>query len=171
MSAIENVKFAPNSVIFKEGDKPNGVYYILSGNVEISRVESGTKILLANLGADDVFGEMAIIDNSIRSATAFAKDSVECMRGDEKGFSATLSSTDPEIKASMQKLVAVIREKNKSKKAQMSKTDIVMAAAIKQKCDKIRNEILSNASLVDKIKKVDPFINGVFNSLLAMAKS
>lgn len=62
--------FAAGSVLFREGDRGDKMFVIHSGEVEISRrMTSGDKIL-ATLGAGDFFGEMAIINNRPRSATA-----------------------------------------------------------------------------------------------------
>jgi CRP/FNR family cyclic AMP-dependent transcriptional regulator len=55
-------------VIFAEGDDGHEMYGIVEGAVELS-VDGQ---VIATLGTDDVFGEMAIIDSSKRMATATA---------------------------------------------------------------------------------------------------
>lgn len=62
--------FAAGAVLFREGDRGGEMFVIQSGEVEISRrMTSGDKVL-AILGAGEFFGEMAIINNRPRSATA-----------------------------------------------------------------------------------------------------
>ena len=56
--------------IFKEGDNADGAYYIVEGKVKV--VSSSTfheQVILDELGEDEIFGEMSLIDNKPRSAT------------------------------------------------------------------------------------------------------
>jgi CRP/FNR family cyclic AMP-dependent transcriptional regulator len=55
-------------VIFKEGDPATEMYLVISGAIEI---RLGNR-LLNTVGRDSIFGEMALIDSSPRSATAVA---------------------------------------------------------------------------------------------------
>lgn len=58
-------------VIFREGEVGNALYLILEGKVRISREVSGMgEEALAVLGPGDAFGEMALIDETPRSADA-----------------------------------------------------------------------------------------------------
>lgn len=56
--------------IFKEGDKANGAYYIIEGKVKVvSSSAYHEQVILDELGEDEIFGEMSLIDNKPRSAT------------------------------------------------------------------------------------------------------
>ncbi len=67
--AAKETKAVPaGTVLFEEGDRGEVMFGIVEGAVEL---RSGGAIV-ANLGPDDVFGEMAIIDSSPRMATAIA---------------------------------------------------------------------------------------------------
>ena len=56
--------------IIAEGDKGDGAYFILEGKVQVSALSQDFKeILLGELGEDEVFGEMALIDDKPRSAS------------------------------------------------------------------------------------------------------
>jgi F420-non-reducing hydrogenase small subunit len=59
-----------NDVIFREGDMGDFMYIIQSGVVEISHIKDGNRNVLAILEKGNIFGEMALIDSSPRSATA-----------------------------------------------------------------------------------------------------
>lgn len=61
--------FVPGERIFKAGDEGDALYFIQSGAVEIVSRENN---LIATLGEGACFGEMALISNSPRSATARA---------------------------------------------------------------------------------------------------
>ncbi len=69
---METKTLVPNELIFKEGDLSNEAYRLLSGSVEISIAVDGRKVVLAQLAPGDIFGEMAMIDEHPRSATAMA---------------------------------------------------------------------------------------------------
>ncbi len=61
--------FNAGEVIFREGDRADEFYVIRRGEIEI---RSGER-LLETLGANEIFGEMALIDAAPRSADAIAK--------------------------------------------------------------------------------------------------
>ena len=58
-------------VIFRQGDAGDGIYLVEDGCVEISAVASdGGRRILSELGPGSFFGEMAVMDDQPRSATA-----------------------------------------------------------------------------------------------------
>jgi len=77
------------AVIFQEGDKADGLFIIKSGQVGI-RLGNRT---LAELNANSIFGEMALIDDAPRSATAVAVTDVELVPVSEKQFLFLVSQT------------------------------------------------------------------------------
>jgi CRP-like cAMP-binding protein len=74
--------FAPGEVIFAEGDKGEHMYVVRSGEIEIER--NGQ--VIETLSGGGIFGEMALIDGSPRSATARAKTDTEVAPINEKSF-------------------------------------------------------------------------------------
>ncbi len=69
---IQTAQVPSGFVFFRQGDTSQEVYHILSGAVDISLATPNGPVSLANLGPGDVFGEMAMIDERPRSATAIA---------------------------------------------------------------------------------------------------
>lgn len=67
-------EYEPGTVVFREGDPGREMYVIQSGTVEISREISQRHQILAVLSAGEFFGEMAIINDRPRSATATVKE-------------------------------------------------------------------------------------------------
>ena len=67
---------APGETFFREGEMGNALYVIVRGKVAI---ESGGEHL-ADLGPGDAFGEMAVLDEVPRSATATAAEETEVLR-------------------------------------------------------------------------------------------
>ena len=79
---IDALSCAAGSVIFREGDEARELFVIKSGEV---RIQIGNRTI-TELGADDIFGEMALIDNEPRSATAIALTDVELVPVSERQF-------------------------------------------------------------------------------------
>jgi len=68
------LSFPAGRHIFKEGDPGDGVYVVKSGRVQISgHVDSGERYVFSKFEAGDMFGEMAVLDNKPRSASATAE--------------------------------------------------------------------------------------------------
>lgn len=63
-------KFNPGDIIFQQGDKSEQAYWILSGKVEISIETPAGRDILTTLYEGEVFGEMGMIDDQPRAATA-----------------------------------------------------------------------------------------------------
>ena len=60
--------------IFQEGDPGDGLYIVVEGSVQITcLVGQDQRRVLSRLGPGDFFGEMAVLDNQPRSATATAE--------------------------------------------------------------------------------------------------
>ena len=72
-NAQRTVTIPPGGVVFKEGDTGDDMYGIVSGEVQL---ETGNRVI-ATLGNDEVFGEMALVDSSPRMATAIAVSETE----------------------------------------------------------------------------------------------
>src|SRR5262249_57734876 len=69
--------FAEGQVLFREGDPADRVFRLLSGSVDILRELDGDPILLGTVGAGQFIGEMGVVENRPRSATARAASEVE----------------------------------------------------------------------------------------------
>lgn len=76
MPPFENTEdhrtYQPEQVIFRKGDAPDAMYVVLDGIVAIGDAEDP----IDRVGAGSIFGEMALVDDAPRSATARAE--TEC---------------------------------------------------------------------------------------------
>lgn len=67
---IERREAKTGDIIFEEGDAADEAYLITSGKVEVYRKSGNGELVLATLGKGDVLGEMSLIDNQPRMASA-----------------------------------------------------------------------------------------------------
>jgi CRP-like cAMP-binding protein len=80
-------KFSPDAVIFNEGDAGDKFYVIKSGKIEILRKNGDNEDeQIAILYPDNFFGEMALISDIPRNATAKCLEEVELLTFDKKDF-------------------------------------------------------------------------------------
>jgi EAL domain-containing protein (putative c-di-GMP-specific phosphodiesterase class I) len=70
-------RFGPGDVIFRERDKAGEAFIIESGRVEIATDIGTERKVLAVLGPGEMFGEMAALDGTERSATAVSLEDTE----------------------------------------------------------------------------------------------
>ena len=75
-------RFQAGETLFHEGDAGDCMFAVLEGEVEIER--SG--VVLERVGPGGVFGEMALIDHSPRSATAIAREACSVTALGQKRF-------------------------------------------------------------------------------------
>lgn len=74
-------RFEPHRVIFSKGDKGDCLYGILSGRVRIySNSAEGAEIMLNVLEQGDLFGEVALLDGSTRTASAATMEQADLVR-------------------------------------------------------------------------------------------
>ena len=84
-------KSAPKgTVIFSEGESGHEMYVIHEGKVKITKKIRAMETILAELDRGDFFGEMAILEKEVRSATATAATDVKLLVIDEKTFETTI---------------------------------------------------------------------------------
>jgi CRP/FNR family transcriptional regulator, cyclic AMP receptor protein len=91
-------KYAPEGIIFREGDPGDALYVIASGRVRISRrIPGAGEEALAILEPGSIFGELALIDPDApgRSADARAHEEATLLVLDRRLFE-TMESVDPE---------------------------------------------------------------------------
>jgi len=83
---VETVTFTEGAVIFNVGDPGDSLYVVTSGEVQLSvKTKTGEEMFLESPGPGEFFGEISLLDEGPRTATARAKSDVvaiEVDRGD-----------------------------------------------------------------------------------------
>jgi CRP/FNR family transcriptional regulator, cyclic AMP receptor protein len=98
-------EFPEGTVIFREGDVGNEMYVIQSGKVNITKRSRDVEKVLVTLGPGAFFGEMAIINNKPRSASAVVVDAARLLVIGPKTFDAMIRG-NTEIAVRMIKILA-----------------------------------------------------------------
>jgi CRP/FNR family transcriptional regulator, cyclic AMP receptor protein len=112
--ATDNVKsFEPGDVIFKEGEKGDLMYVLLEGAVELKKkVERGEAVLKVVDTPNDFFGEMALLDDRPRSASAIAVKKARALAVDGPTFESMIVSNGKFALKIIKVLSARIRRSN-----------------------------------------------------------
>ena len=91
---VRLVRFPHKAAIFAEGSASDCIYLVLTGRVILTkRSAAGTPHVIAYKGPDDYFGELGVLDGSVRSTTATADGPVQLGRVAQKPFLQILSES------------------------------------------------------------------------------
>lgn len=94
--------------VFREGDEGAEMYIIESGAIDILRAARGAEPL-ATLGPGDFFGEMAILEDQPRFATAVARAPTKLLRIDRAAFPGVIAGNVEIAIRIMRKLAGRLR--------------------------------------------------------------
>ena len=101
---LERIKIQAGEAIFDEGDFGDRAYIVEDGIVEISRKVGGEKMTLGTVEKNGIFGEMALIDESNRIASAVAVIDTVLIPVPKVAIQSILANADPLLR----KLVSVL---------------------------------------------------------------
>ncbi len=83
-------EIARGTVLFREGDAGKEMYVLQAGKIAISKKVREVEKVLATLGPGEFFGEMAIISNKPRNATATVEENARLLVIDPRTFEAMI---------------------------------------------------------------------------------
>ena len=90
--------FAAGEVIFKEGQAARDAYIVLRGEVKIvGKNKAGAEVELNRMQKGQLFGELALMAESKRTASAIAVDACEIMTVSQEILKKKLADSDPMI--------------------------------------------------------------------------
>ena len=98
------------SLIFQEGEPGNYAYIIKQGKVELSILSEGQHLPVATLDKGDLFGEMALIDDNLRSASAVAIEDVELLVISRDFIEQKIQESDPTVRLLLQVVLERYRD-------------------------------------------------------------
>ncbi|RMG15592.1 MAG: Crp/Fnr family transcriptional regulator [Cyanobacteria bacterium J055] len=112
LSVADEHEYPPNRAVLLEDAWGNAVYFIVSGWVKVRRLSGDDAVTLAILGRGDLFGEMAILDESPRSTDVIAMSAVKLLSVSAQRFIQTLFKDAQLHHRMLQLMVRRLRQTN-----------------------------------------------------------
>jgi CRP/FNR family cyclic AMP-dependent transcriptional regulator len=113
----EALAFTAGQPVFTAGEQGDAMYIVLEGEVDIL----DGSILLETAGVGSIVGELALIDDSPRSATAVAKTDCRLVAVDRRRFVYMVQETPLFALSVMKVLADRLRNKNIRNRANLEK--------------------------------------------------
>ena len=102
-------KYGDKTVLIKEGDIQQEIFWILSGEVYITRRMGDKYKVMATLGKGELIGEMSFFDKSVRSATVITKGPVDALVFSRENFQEIFAASPQWTKRLLLSLSSRIR--------------------------------------------------------------
>ena len=88
--------YKDGETIIKQGTIGDCVFVIQKGKVEVIKEKEDKEVKVAELGEKEFFGEMALFEKDVRSATVRSKGDTKVLTLDKKGLYKTIQN-DPSL--------------------------------------------------------------------------
>ena len=121
---VEKREFDAGHYIFRENEAGDTAYIVEYGTVEILIAVDGEDVELSTVKEGQMFGEMALIDDGLRMASAKARTQVSVMVISKKVFERKLDTMDPFTRNLVKVLTEYIRSTAESFAAYSRKKDM-----------------------------------------------
>ena len=144
MDSATKKSLPANTTLFSEGDPGDCAYIIEEGEIELSLLKNGKKLVIANLNAGDLLGEMALIDAQMRTATATTTRDTVLLIISRDYITQKMGLSDPTIRFFLQ----VILERYRDMHARLM--HVVEGLTPKQE-DGTQSMLASTTNLVKKL--------------------
>jgi CRP/FNR family cyclic AMP-dependent transcriptional regulator len=106
-------RYPKDQVVFFENEEGDFFFMILEGRIKVTILgDDGREVILSVLGPGDFFGEMALLDNEPRSATAIAVEDSELLSLHRTDFQSVLTENRSITSALIKSLTARLRKAN-----------------------------------------------------------
>ena len=98
MAQLQSRSVKAGELVFAAGDVADYAYVVESGEVEIHSHSDGVMRCVAVVGAGDLLGEMAVVDDAPRSASAVARVDTRLLLIERSQLAARLDTADPVLR-------------------------------------------------------------------------
>ena len=118
---LERKTFQEGDLLFKEGDEPTHALIIQTGEVQILlNADQDDQVILATVGAGGIIGEMALLDTTVRMATARATTGGAAIIVTKQVFDIKMQKTDPFIRG----LLLILADRARQLSVKQSYSDV-----------------------------------------------
>jgi CRP-like cAMP-binding protein len=112
--------FAPGARLTRQGEASRGAFVIRRGTAQAQvALPGGGTLAVASFGEGDMFGEMALIERGVCSASVLASEAVEAWFIERDDFRALVASRDPAALAVQRHVTAVLAGKLRALNAKL----------------------------------------------------
>ncbi len=102
-------RYSDGDVIVSEGIISNNAYIIIEGKVNVTKKVDKKNVLINTLGPGEIFGEMGLISQTVRSASVLAVGNVTIGVIEKDHFDQAVSQLPDDLKLIMKALVDRLR--------------------------------------------------------------
>lgn len=107
----QSIELKAGDILFREGDPGDRAYLVKKGCIEIFKEKEGVRIVENKLHPGEIFGEMAIIKKTPRSAGACAVQPTVLLIVSPATLASTLQKTPELIRGTVNQMLARLRAK------------------------------------------------------------
>lgn len=93
------IELVAGQILFREGDSATTAFLIERGSLRVTAEREGVPVILGDLHTGSLVGEMAVLDDSPRTATATALEPCVLTAVDRDQFGERLATADPVVRA------------------------------------------------------------------------
>jgi hypothetical protein len=96
MRRVTEVPVSAGTAVIRQGDPADRFYIVESGTFAVTQIgDSGDEVVLRHLGADDVFGELGLLNRTARTATVTAESAGLLLALERDDFLALVGAVAP----------------------------------------------------------------------------
>ncbi len=152
----ERLHFRPDEVIFNEGEFGDVAYLITSGRVRVESRQNTLAVDYAELGANEIVGEMSLIDGAPRSATVTAVTETSLVVITRELIDKKLSQVDPVLHLLLNSLLIRLRNTSQRLKQVASPIDVAQpttGTVIPPSSDRFLDHAINEITLINSIER------------------
>ena len=108
---LEKRDYKSGEIIFRQGDTGDDAFIVESGQIEIARGNADAELVISIIETGGLFGEMALIDDTLRMATARATRATTCVLIPKRAFSKLMKDANPVLRVVLSTMMQRVRGK------------------------------------------------------------
>jgi EAL domain-containing protein (putative c-di-GMP-specific phosphodiesterase class I) len=141
------------ALIFREGEVGDVAYIVDRGRVEIAALRGGRKTVLAHLGPGELFGEMALIDEQVRSATAQAVEETTLIVVQRDQVRQKIDGADPLLSLLLKVVLDRLRQTTRLLAPRQPGTEAPATSPPGRSFEEVRQRALSTLQLERELQQ------------------